>query len=241
MRVIAVFAISVVGLCALGQAARAADLAPSYPVAPVYVDPDPQFEFGTGWYLRGDVSYASEDRPKLTPFGVISKSDWAYGFGGGFGYKLNSMFRVDVTGDYFQPFNSAAQVSNRLTTTRTESNLSSYDGLLNGYADLGTWYGVTPYIGAGVGFGVYDPSASVSTTVLATGARTVRNYSIADSTTFAWAAMAGLSYAFDQHTSIDLGYRHLDLGRFSTTLAGYTVNKTFTRDEVRLGLRYMID
>ena len=45
-------------------------------------------------------------------------------------------------------------------------NVSSFIGLVNGYVDIGTWYGITPFVGAGVGFsnnrlsGLTDAAAS---------------------------------------------------------------------------------
>jgi opacity protein-like surface antigen len=40
--------------------------------------------------------------------------------------------------------------------------VSRQDVLLNGYIDLGTWAGITPYIGAGVGVAVTQTAASVN-------------------------------------------------------------------------------
>ena len=224
--------------------AWSADLSPVYPDVPVYSEPDPQFEFGTGWYLRGDASYGNEDQASLrSAFGNVKlHPDWAYAAGGGVGYRFNSFFRVDVTGDYLEPLKatSPAMPADNGATGITKVSLGRYDGLVNGYFDLGNWSGVTPYIGAGVGFGVVDPSAKIVTTD-ALGQRTTVNRTIEDRTNFAWAAMAGVSYAIDSNVDVDLGYRHLDLGRASVTVNGATVKTDNTRDEVRLGLRYMLN
>ena len=59
---------------------------------------------------------------------------------------------------------------------------------------------------------------------------------------FAWAAMAGFSYAFGPHMLADIGYRYLDLGRTTIPLfpaAGVT--RSITEQQVRVGVRYMID
>jgi opacity protein-like surface antigen len=243
MRVSAIFGIGMVAMASatLGPLAHAADLSPNYPPAPEITDPDAGIApLGTGWYLRGDASAGPEARPKLTPFGFDTKqTEWGYGFGGGIGYKLDSLLRFDITGDYLQPFDYSAQSSARGTTTLTQGSLNRYDGLVNAYADLGTWYGVTPYVGAGLGFSRFDPSGSLSTTTA--GTTTVQKSSAGDRTNFAWAAMVGFSYALTDKALIDIGYRHLDLGRFDTVLGAFAYHHSFTRDDVRFGIRYMID
>jgi opacity protein-like surface antigen len=230
-----------IGLAVFGvwsATALAADL--DYPPPPSFGAPAPQYEFGTGWYLRGDVS-AGEGTQPAEEFGALNAnhSDWGYGIGGGVGYKWNSWFRTDVTGDYFQEFSYTAQA---LDGAVGRASIDRYAVLANGYLDLGTWYGFTPYVGGGVGAGIFDPSVSI------TGAAPSASRSVATQTQFAWAVMAGLSYTVDSNVVVDLGYRHLDLGRYGLDLASYEPNfvqagfhKEFTRDEVRLGIRYMID
>lgn len=244
MRALGIIGASAIGLTALaaGHLARAADLSPAYPAVPVYNEPDPQFEFGTGWYLRGDASYASEDQAKLDPaFGRLSP-DWGYGAGGGIGYRFNSIFRADITGDYLEPIEGSRRDIDVASgnTVVTKVSLNRYDGLVNGYVDLGNWYGVTPYVGAGVGFSVLDPSGKLVVTN-AFGNSTGRKLNFTERTNFAWAAMAGVSYAVDPSVVVDLGYRHLDLGRASVAVGSAVLNRDITRDEVRLGLRYMLN
>jgi opacity protein-like surface antigen len=45
---------------------------------------------------------------------------------------------------------------------RTTANLSRTTGLFNAYLDLGDWFGVTPYVGAGVGVSYVRSSGAVS-------------------------------------------------------------------------------
>lgn len=239
MRAIAAFGIAVlaVGGATFVQRVRAADLA--YPPPPVFNEPDPQFEFGTGWYLRGDASFGPEDQPRLTATGFDeSHSDFGWGAGGGIGYRFTSGFRADITGDYLDPFNYNSTITNGVASITFKDGLQRYDGLANVYFDLGTWYGLTPYVGAGAGVAVFSPSQKITTVNLVGAALPPPPKS---STEFAWAAMAGVSYQFDPNIAVDLGYRHLDLGRFSTTLAGFPLSKHFTEEQVRVGVRYMIN
>ncbi|WP_131194768.1 outer membrane protein [Lichenihabitans psoromatis] len=231
---------ALIGMAASPVFARTATLSPTYPPAPVFAEPDADVAVGTGWYLRGDVSYGEDDRPKLSPLGFNHRSAGGYAAGGGVGYRFNSMLRVDVTGDYLQPIDYATQITTGGVTTRQQGSLNRYDGLVNGYLDIGTWYGVTPYVGAGLGFAVFDPSASVTVSD-ATGLSASQGGSPRGSTTFAWAAMAGLSYALTDAVTVDLGYRHLDLGRFGTSVGTSSYSRSFTRDDVKFGVRYAID
>lgn len=219
---------------------HAADLGPVYPAPAAEAEPDAQFEFGTGWYLRGDAAFSPEDHPALEANGFTGKKqDWNYVLGGGVGYKFNSFIRFDVTGDWIGPRDYRRTDPSSIAGQRPLSDtakLQKYDGLANIYIDLGDWYGITPYVGAGAGFAVFDPSEHIS----------VANEPVfgADNTSsrvkFAWAAMAGVSYQIDQNIAVDVGYRHVDLGRFSTQLVGFAIDHHYTEDQVRIGLRYMI-
>lgn len=235
MRAIAAFGLAVVALggATFVQRVRAADLA--YPPPPVFNEPDPQFEFGTGWYLRGDASFGPEDQPRLTADGFdAGHTDFGWGAGGGVGYRFTSGFRADVTADYLDPSHSSADIDG----VAYRYGLQRYDALANIYFDLGTWYGLTPYVGAGVGAAVFNPTETATPLVANAVLPTRKPVS---STEFAWAAMAGVSYQFDPSIAIDLGYRHLDLGRFGTTIGPNTLNKHFTEEQVRVGVRYMLN
>ena len=228
----------------------AADLDAAYPAPPAYGEPDAPFEFGTGWYLRGDASFADEVRPVLDfNAGSFSsrKRDWNYVLGGGIGYKFNEFLRIDLTGDWFQPNdydpparNARPDLPNRPFNT---ARVQKFDGLANLYIDLGNWYGATPYVGAGAGIAVFDPSEGISTASRNIDTAPVSVYAgdnTASRTRFAWAAMAGVSYNVGANATVDLGYRHIDLGRFAATLAGYTIDRHYSEDQVRVGLRYML-
>ena len=129
------------------------------------------------------------------------------------------------------------------------AKLSSYDVLVNVYVDLGTWGIVTPYVGAGAGlsFGHYQTSSTytqgnnspynVSYTNQG-GGTTTENFNRTSSGTyynFAYALMAGVGIDIYDHTKLDIGYRYLNLGRIPN------VSGTLSSNEIRAGIRYMID
>ena len=76
-------------------------------------------------------------------------------FGLGVGYKFNDWFRADVTGEYRGKANFHG--SDNVTFTGGDG-VDNYSGsksewvfMANAYVDLGTWWCVTPYVGAGIG------------------------------------------------------------------------------------------
>lgn len=137
-------------------------------------------EFGSGWYLRGDVGWSRDKTPVLSADGnlnsVLKNSNLAT-ISVGYGYKFNNWFRADMTLEYRAPqtrnlvsantFNcpiSLAGLTDQVSglnvgqfavynqcRSQEVAKLSRGTFLINGYIDLGTWAGVTPYVGAGVG------------------------------------------------------------------------------------------
>lgn len=169
------------------SSAFAADLFRTEPAQVVYGEK--RQEFGTGWYLRGDVSWTRDKAPSLfadASFGNVSAKN-ILGATIGFGYKLNNWFRTDMTLDW-RATQNASRVSpefncpievrglnavpsgtpvgiyavNNSCRAVEQSKLQRGAVLANGYLDLGTWSGVTPYVGAGAGVaygrisGTYD-------------------------------------------------------------------------------------
>lgn len=63
-----------------------------------------------------------------------------------------------------------------------------------------------------------------------------RNYNLA------WSLMAGVAIDVSQNAKLDIGYRYLDLGKYSTvSVSGTPREGSITAHEVRAGIRYMID
>jgi opacity protein-like surface antigen len=131
----------------------AADMPKGYPPLPL---PDRtaqrSFDLSSGWYLRGDLGYG---------WGQISSTQSATGFpntitsslgnaptgGVGFGIK-RGWIRTDLTADYLSDMKYRGTVA---VPDDVTAKMSAWSVLLNGYLDLGSWYRVSPYIGAGVG------------------------------------------------------------------------------------------
>ena len=122
--------------------------------------------------------------------------------------------------------------------------IRSVVGLLNGYVDIGTWYGVTPFVGAGVG--VANVTVRHLTDISPNG-----GFGFApdhNQTNFAYALMAGLDFAVTPAFTVELGYRFLDEGYVSSgqfACANYSgggcqevQHSHLTSNDIRLGFRY---
>jgi opacity protein-like surface antigen len=88
--------------------------------------------------------------------------------------------------------------------------------MANGYVDLGTWWCLTPYVGAGVGWAQNHLSGVTDTgfAFVGPGAGSPTGGFFGNGTTenFAWALMAGVDFDVTQNLKLELGYRYLDYG-----------------------------
>ena len=122
--------------------------------------------------------------------------------------------------------------------------------LANGYFDLGNWYGFTPYVGAGAGVALNRVSSltDLGAAAAAGGIGWAQNHS---TTSFAWAAMAGVSFDITQNVKLDLSYRYLDMGKAQSSPiacvggcggSGFETQKyNIASNDVRVGLRWMFN
>lgn len=202
-------------------AAQAADMPPLFHKAP----PPMVEEFSGGWYLRGDIGMTNQRvknfyDPSVPDVTVVDKNfEAGMLFGLGVGYRFNNWLRVDVTGEY-----RGETGFHGLDIWAGDDGFNNYSGkksewlaLANVYFDLGTWHGVTPFVGAGLGFsrvtihsfkdagiGADDPVP----TLAYAGANSVWN--------FAWAVHAGLAYQVTPNFTVELAYRYTHLGNGRT-------------------------
>lgn len=240
--------------------------------------------FATNWYLRGDIGIAKDVQIGIgsatLPRGGSFPNTWSFGLGAG--YKFNDWIRGDLTLDWRAPrsFNSnTTAIACTVGFTPIKDGLGNIIGetpitdlcqdlyrarvnnttlLLNLYADLGTWWGVTPYVGAGVGLNyVYQKAAQnwfmsnglpyqITVVDAVNPAQSwYYNYDMArslNSVQFAWALMAGVAYAVTPNLTVDVGARYLNLGKLTSYSAfGGATQKDNTAREIRVGLRYYPD
>jgi opacity protein-like surface antigen len=252
----------------LSTAAFAADMPIAAP--PMYAPPPPA-EF-SGWYLRGDVGMSNQNAKTLTltsapfPAGFQTTGfgfDSAPIFDLGVGYQFNNWFRADVTGQWRGKSNlHASQFAPLGAISPTFTAADNYTGskseaviMVNGYVDLGTWWCVTPYIGAGLG-GSYNQLSGFQDNGVIYNAGVLSNSVTyagdAGKWNFAWALHAGLGYRVTPDVTIELGYSYMNLGDAVTGRtnsfdgvtvvngSGFTV-KNITSNDVKLGVRWDLD
>jgi opacity protein-like surface antigen len=269
----------ILAVAALSLLPLAPALAADYESQVVLNQPD-QFvpvEVGTGWYLRGDVGYAftrSMGRVDFRTFdagtytnGSLDRAELDSGmtYGIGFGYTFNQWLRADLTLDGFNAdFNGSVASTDPCggapagTTcdTKGSGSVSALSLMANGYVDLGTYVGFTPYVGAGAGMtrvkwggfseNTYcvDGSATCATALLGTTPHSGKT-----DYRFTYAFMAGLAYDISTNLKLDVGYKYTHVGGgdmvnwdADSATAGATGTQGrddgFSSQEVRVGLRY---
>ncbi|MDR3409239.1 MAG: outer membrane beta-barrel protein [Methylovirgula sp.] len=181
--------VSVAAASCTAVPAEAADLG-SFFSSPQPDIPTQPVEFGTGWYIRGDVGGALQDAPQLLSdvynVNFSQKLNWSVDIGAG--YQFNQWFRTDATYTYYGTYPTNGRGPDVLcpqsldpvysdstdttiigvtpgTNTCTPKETASLQKnlfLVNGYVDLGNWAGVTPYIGAGVGAAYLNATQTVN-------------------------------------------------------------------------------
>jgi opacity protein-like surface antigen len=241
------FAATMLSTIAAG-AAKAADMP--------YGPPPPIEKFAQGWYLRGDIGMSNQRASRLDNvlFATAPGLTWldkggfssAPTLGLGIGYRHNDWLRFDVTGEY----RGKATFRALDTTGPGQANDYTFDKsewlfLANGYLDLGTWWCVTPFVGAGLGFTQVTISGFRDINVPAAGVAYAPDHSRWN---FAWAAYAGLAYKITPNVTLELAYRYLNLGDgqsgdITTYLGGNAIyNPMIVKDisshDLKLGVRW---
>lgn len=247
-------------------------------------------EVGSGWYLRGDVGYAF-NKPydfSETPAGVVTDVS-AFSGSVGMGYHFNDYLRGELnfgllpTSKFDSKFVTTCEGTETTTVTDNVSGTitsqvsgpstrscdgsdytrnKAYDLMASAYVDLGTYVGLTPYIGGGVGL-------AYSTYTLAQGARNCRDDSVTtvgggnttttsfncfDSSVYdgtitrerqynlAYMLGAGFAYQVSKNVAVDLGYEFVSVPSLKyATIDGSgtpSIHKGIDYHQVKVGLRY---
>ena len=259
------FIVSAVALMASAFSANAADYIPEPPI----VELPPVEHFG-GWYLRGDIGYASISVDEISYFQGASQTgrfeihefEETWMIGAGVGYQINQNFRVDWTLDYYASTDftgsSALNVAcsdgtvGAICSYSDNSSFSATTFLANAYVDIGNWHGFTPYVGAGVGgaYVTWDTLNNVERQVSGATATTYARDTHAGESgwRFAYGLHAGASYDLSANLKIDAGYSYTNIAEGEMVGFGSTSGLAGTQayhgemeiHTFRLGLRYQI-
>lgn len=220
----------------------------------------------SGFYVRGDVGYAgwaNGDDPSLSVDGLSSNTSFDDSRFGrplsgslGIGYRVNDMVRFDLTGEYFSnnldasgqaSFACPGEAVGTSCGGKLDADYRALGFMANGYVDIATLAGFTPYVGAGIGVtqlrwndvsldsdcvpGAAACSGAGSTRVALNGKTDWR---------FTYALMAGVSYDVTDRLKLDVGYRFSKISD-GDLFGGSGLNgfdDGLARHEIRAGLRF---
>mgnify|MGYP000265227841 CR=1 FL=1 len=247
----------------MSSAAFAADMAIAPP--PAYAPPPIVEDFG-GWYLRGDIGFSNQRVSRLDNAldanNLTSSQKNSFGtagiFGLGAGYKFNNWFRADITGEYRgnSQFHGTDQITyaGGVGTDTYRATKSEWVVLGNAYVDLGTWWYMTPFIGAGIGGARVSIANFTDASIANNGGGALPGLALADDVArwnFAWALHAGVAYKVTPNFTVELAYRYLDMGNGLTgdlrTFDGInninnpTTFRGITSHDLKIGVRWNLD
>lgn len=224
------------------SAAQAEDAPLSAPEVTIATD-----SVSTGLYLRGDLGYTAfrdDGAPDLSDGGARrgfddDRFDRPVSGTLGLGYRLTDILRADITADLFDGrFEGTNDTSG--VATRYHADLRGVGIMANGYVDLATVAGFTPYLGAGIGATYVDwqdVTARTGSAVIG-GAP----YEGDDSWRFTYALMAGASYDLTERLKLDVSYRYSDIasGDMFARSGEKARDDGLSRHEIRAGLRFSL-
>ncbi|MRG55080.1 outer membrane beta-barrel protein [Phyllobacterium sp. SYP-B3895] len=251
---------------AMGAAIMSLGAAPAL-AADMIQDPVVEVAPFGGWYLRGDIGMSNQQFDHLDYVGFADPAYHTFFNDGDFdagmtaqigvGYQFNDWLRADVTGQYRGKTDFSAldfyDIDGDLTTTddaatnEYHAKKSEWLFLANAYADLGTYAGITPYVGAGIGASRNTISGFTDNNIITGGGGYAGS---ASQWELAWALHAGVGIKATDRMTIDIGYSYVDLGDGKTDNAFNYINsltrenpepfkfKDITSHDFKVGVRY---
>ncbi len=191
-----------------------------------------------GWYIRGDIGYASLDVEDVTYLqgafftGSFEQHDLdsTWSIQGGIGYQATDYLRIDATLKYFGSSEFEGSSAQGAPCNGYPANTCDYNDdtelesttllMANAYVDLGTINNITPYVGAGIGGAHVSWGTLFNDQICDAAAPAACNGNSfvhvgEEQLRFAWAVHAGASYDVSCRTKIDAGYTftHIEGGR----------------------------
>jgi|APFEC2959095136_1045048.scaffolds.fasta_scaffold00689_4 opacity protein-like surface antigen len=240
----------------------APSMAADFEEPPVIEAPAPVYG---GWYIRGHLGMSNQDfdglesslynNPAILEYGWHDEGGFGSApiFGAGVGYKYNDYLRGDLTVEYRGKADFDAldyvRTAGGTTTNDFRGSKSELVFMANAYADVGTWYGLTPYLGAGIGTSYNTISHFRDINIINGGG----GYADKNSTwNLAWALHAGVGIEATERMTVDLGYSFVSLGdaktgtfrnddpAFDIPNDGFKFNDLYSHD-LKLGIRYALN
>lgn len=221
--------------------AKAADYDP-----PVYVEQPEEYvpvEVGSGWYLRGDLAYSTNADSTninfgLTPVTYSEKEDPIFG-SIGVGYHFNNYLRAEFNLGYAPGISQSASYNANGIYADGSLDNHAWTGIVNGYIDLGTYVGFTPYVGAGAG--VLQSNYEINARYV-DAAQDLTFLNDQTQYSFVYTLNAGVAYEIAKNLSLDLGYQYLSApdAEYASveSLTSWPVKSGLDYHQFKVGLRY---
>ncbi len=204
------------------------------------------YYIGGGWRADAMIEGRSRDEININGSANFDSNSW------------HDDFNNPGTKIYDTDLNSDGTFPDRKThvSMQDKTEIKGTIWMANIYYDLMTTdRGITPYVGAGLGFVWNEMTRDHTTTITSEDTTAPCNcrtdyaktaHAKTDTVSLAAAAMAGASYRLSEITSLDVGYRFLYLGgtSFDTDIDGYTSHMSISDQyvhQVRAGLRFDVD
>jgi len=217
------------------------------------------------WYFRGDFAAGFGGSPSVNVLGtnlvesIFGSSEYSQSFepsftgGAGVGYVWSPNWRTDFTVDVHSIMHTEetgagvgplAAGGTASGVSEDKTKMMSTILLLNGYYDIRTGTPWTPYIGGGLGFAVNQLTQSYTESQPYYG---VTGGQRSTTTTFAAAAMVGVSYDFSSFFAIDVNYRFLHIGGSEVSLSEIGLPSStveigdLNEHQIRAGFRFYVN
>jgi opacity protein-like surface antigen len=159
---------------------------------------------GKDYYGQVNAGFAKGVKPGKSYNGKMGNSGV---FGIEAGYNVNNNFRASLSMDYTPSYK--AKDNNTATTVTTK--VKSFVTMINLYADITNYNGVTPYLTAGLG--VARNKTNTTTFSDALSGITING---ATKTNAAFKVGFGAKYAVNGDVDLDIRYQYVDAGKFNT-------------------------
>jgi opacity protein-like surface antigen len=170
-------------------------------------------------YISGNVGFGIRSDSKLTGSSGTFDNGTAFVIDGALGTRLNENFRVE--GEIGYHWNGADRTSNG-----QDFSFSVLSFMGNVYFDIPTQSPLTPYLGAGLGFGIAGGSEDSFGTSDSDGVG-------------AFQLMAGLGYDISPKATLTFGYRYFTTTDPDFALAGPGFFETeYTSHDFLFGARF---
>lgn len=230
-----------------------------------YIEPPIEVVPVGGWYLRGYIGMSNQffDGLESDLFDTTDEFGWydEGGFaaaplvGAGIGYEFNDNLRGDLTVEWRgkSEFHALDWLDDgaAVTTNDYTADKSELVFMANGYYDFNDFYGIRPYVGAGIGASYNTISHFRDVNAQMGGTAYADDNS---EWNFAWALHAGLGFQATERMTIDFGYSFISLGDASTGRLrnvdpdffpsgdndGIQFNDIYSHD-FKLGVRYSLN